>query len=309
MSDRVYPARKVEYSQRMLRLLSEYSGILLVDADFVGSHQLQQIRQCVRGRAEMLFGKNTMMRRIIREAMESNSDLELLLPYIKQNVGLIFTNAPLKEIREQVQSFRVPASAKAGVIAPVDVWIPAGPTGCDPGQTSFFQALNIGTKINKGAIEIVNAVHLITKGNKVGSSEVALLNKLEIRPFTFGLDVNFIYENGSIYSAEVLDLTEDDLVAKFASAVTKIAALGLQIRYPTLATIPHSLTTAFKKILAISLATEYTFEQAQKFKDYLANPDAFAPAAAAATEAAPAAAEPEEESESESEDEEFDLFD
>lgn len=308
MSVRVYSERKVEYSQRMLRYLNEFSGIMLVNVDFVGSNQLQQIRQAVRGRAEMLFGKNTMMRRILREAMESKPEFESLLPYLKNNVGLIFTNESLKEIREVVQSFRVPASAKTGVIAPIDVWVPAGPTGCDPGQTSFFQALNIGTKIVKGAIEIIVPVHLVKKGTKIGSSEVALLNKLEIRPFTFGLDVTFIYENGSIYAAEVMDITEADLLGKFANAVSKIAALGLQIRYPTLATIPHSIATAFKKILSISLSTDYTFEQAQKFKDYLENPEAFAPAA---TVAAPAeqAAEPEEEESEEESEADFDLFD
>lgn len=262
---RVYTERKVEYGVRMHRLLEENTSILLIQADFVGSDQMQKIRAAIRGRAEMLMGKNTMMRRIISEAAEKNPKLEVLLPHIRQNVGLIFTNDNIKEIREIVTSFVVPAAAKAGIVAPCDVWVPAGPTGCDPGQTSFFQALNIGTKIMKGAIEIVNPVHLITKGNKVGSSEVALLAKLDIKPFTFGLSVSMVYDNGSLYAAEVLDLSEADLLAKFGAAVSKVAAIGLQIGYPTLASLPHSLGGAFKKILAISLATDYTFAESQKF--------------------------------------------
>ncbi|CEO97280.1 unnamed protein product (mitochondrion) [Plasmodiophora brassicae] len=306
---RVFSDRKIEFSQRLKSYLTDYKSILVVHADHVGSNQLQQIRIDVRGKAVILMGKNTMTRRIIRECMVDNPKLEALLPHIQSNVGLVFTNCDLKEVRDTLTSNQMPAAARAGVVAPCDVYIPVGPTGCDPGQTSFFQALNIPTKIVKGCIEITNEVHLIKKSEKVGSSEVALLSKLNIRPFSYGLVIKQIYDNGSTYASEVLDLSESDLIAKFSNAVSVIASLGLQIGYPTLATLPHSLANAFKTMLAVAVETGYSFKQAEKFKEYLANPDAFKVAAPAAQakkeEAAPAEEEPEE-----SEDEgDFDLFD
>lgn len=309
MSTRVYSDRKVEYCARLRSLLSEYKSILVVHADHVGSKQMAEIRTSLRGRGSMIMGKNTMMRRVIRECMEENPDLENLLPHIQSNIGLVFTNESLKEIRDLVTSNQMPAAARPGVLASCDVFIPAGPTGCDPGQTSFFQALNIATKIVRGNIEITAEVHLIHEGERVGSSEVALLNKLNIRPFAYGLQVKQIYDNGATYSSAVLDLSEQDMIAKFASGVSRIAALGLQIGYPTLATIPHSLSRAFKNMLAIAVTTDYTFEEAKKFKEYLENPSAFAVAAPAAEakEEAPAAAAVE--SESESDAGSFDLFD
>ena len=69
--------------------------------------------------------------------------------------------------------------AKVGVVAPCDVHIKAGQTSLEPGQTSFFQALNIHTKITKGNIEILSDVHLIHEGTKVGPSEAILLQKLQ----------------------------------------------------------------------------------------------------------------------------------
>lgn len=47
------------------------------------------------------------------------------------------------------------APAKAGVIAPLDVTVPAQNTSLGPEKTSFFQALAIQTKISKGTIEIL----------------------------------------------------------------------------------------------------------------------------------------------------------
>lgn len=129
--------------------------------------------------------------------------------------------------------------------------------------------LNIPTKINKGTVEIITPVELIKKGDKVGSSEAALLAKLGIRPFSYGLVVLSVYDNGSVFSPEVLDLTEDDLVEKFVSGVAMVTALSLAISYPSLAAIPHMFTNAYKNVLAVAVATEYTFPQAEQVKEYL----------------------------------------
>lgn len=132
------------------------------------------------------------------------------------------------------------------------------------------QVLNIPTKINKGTVEIITPVELIKKGDKVGSSEAALLAKLGIRPFSYGLIVQTVYDNGSVFSPEVLDLTEDDLIGKFASGVSLVTSLSLAISYPTLAAAPHMFINGYKNVLAVSLETSYSFPQAEKVKEYLA---------------------------------------
>lgn len=132
-------------------------------------------------------------------------------------------------------------------------------TGLDPSQTSFFQVLNIPIKINKGTVGIFTPVELIKKGDKVGSSEVALLAKLGIRPFSYGFVVLSVYDNGSMFSPEVLDLTDDDLVAKFAIGISMVTSLSLAISYPTLSAAPHMFVNAYKNVLAIAVATEYSY--------------------------------------------------
>jgi len=80
---------------------------------------------------------------------------------------------------------------------------------------------------------------------------------------------------------------------KFHNGVRNIAAIGLKIGYPTVASVPHSVARGYKNILSVSLATDYTFDKAQKIKDYLKNPGAFAasaPAPAKGKDAAPAKA-------------------
>lgn len=297
MAPRVSKAeKKISYDQKLCKLLDDYSQVLIAAADNVGSTQLQNIRKGLRGDSVVLMGKNTMMKRSIRIHAENtgNNAILNLIPLLVGNVGLIFTKGDLKEVSEEVAKYKVGAPARVGLVAPIDVVVPPGNTGLDPSQTSFFQVLNIPTKINKGTVEIITPVELIKKGDKVGSSEAALLAKLGIRPFSYGLVVSTVYDNGSVFSPEVLDLTEDDLIEKFAIGVSMVTSLSLAISYPTLAAAPHMFINAYKNVLAIAVETDYSFPQADKVKEYLADPSKFATAAApvAASDggAAPAAA-------------------
>uniref|UniRef100_A0A3Q1JI07 Large ribosomal subunit protein uL10 n=1 Tax=Anabas testudineus TaxID=64144 RepID=A0A3Q1JI07_ANATE len=245
---------KSNYFMKIIQLLDDFPKCFIVGADNVGSKQMQTIRLSLRGKAVVLMGKNTMMRKAIRGHLENNPALEKLLPHIKGNVGFVFTKEDLAEVRDLLLANKVPAAARAGAIAPCDVTVPAQNTGLGPEKTSFFQALGITTKISRGTIEILG--------------------------------------------------------------VRNIASVCLEIGYPTLASIPHSIINGYKRVLAVAVETDYSFPLADKVKAYLADPSAFAavaaPAAAAAeTAAAPAAAKEEAKEESEESDDDmgFGLFD
>jgi len=307
---------KSKYFVKMVQLLDEYPKCFIVGADNVGSKQFQSIRIALRGDAVVLMGKNTMMRKAIRGHLENNPALEKLLPHIKGNVGLVFTKGELTEIRDKILVQKVAAPAKAGVIAPLDVILPGQNTGLGPEKTSFFQALAIPTKITKGTIEILNDVNLIKEGDKVGASEATLLNMLNISPFTYGLMIQQVYDSGTVFSPEILDITDDDIRSRFMNGVTNIAAVSLAIGYPTAASVPHSIVNGFKNLLAIAAATDISFKEAETMKEILADPSKLAALAAASAAPAAAAAEEKkeeakkEESEEESDDDMgFGLFD
>jgi len=305
--------KKGEYFSKLVGLLQEYHKILIVLCDNIGSSHMQRIRQALRGQAVLLMGKNTMMRRAIRMHLDENPDWEGLLPYITGNIGLVFTNDPdLRRIRDVCLGSKVPAAAKAGIKAPSDVIVPKGLTQLEPTKTSFLQALNIASKINKGTIEILQDVQLIKKGDKVGSSEATLLQMLDIRPFEYGLQMIAVYDTGSVIDADVLDMTDRDILSKFAVGIANVASLSLGVSFPTVASFPHIFLNAYKNVLAIALGTDYVFPQAELIKQIAENPDAFAsakPVASSGGGSAPVKPEePVEEVEEEDEGLGFDLF-
>lgn len=290
--------RKSRLATTLKGLLKKYPSCLIMNIDNVGSKQMQQVRMVLRGKAELLMGKNTIIRKVMRDHIEETGDtsMEAVLTQVKGNIGFCFTASDLTECRKVIQENTVPAAARTGAFAPIDVFIPAGPTGLDPGQTQFFQALDIGTKISRGAIEIINEVHIIHKNERVTSSAVALLSKLNIKPFFFGIKCTHVYDKGSFYDAKILDMTDDDMLANFFSGANHIAAISLACGFPTECSLSHSFANAFKTILAIADGTTFTFEEGEAFKAGAAAGPATGggDAAAGATAAAP---EPEEEEE------------
>jgi large subunit ribosomal protein LP0 len=307
---------KAAYFEKLEVLLKEYKSIFIVTVDNVSSQQMHEIRQSLRGEGVVLMGKNTMVRRALKGLIADSPEYERLLPHVKGNVGFVFTNGDLKEIRDKILSNRVAAPARAGALAPGDVFVPAGNTGMEPGKTSFFQALGVPTKIARGTIEITADLKLIEAGNKVGASEATLLNLLNISPFTYGMGIYQIYDNGQTFEASVLDIEESQLLKAFSSAITTIASISLAANFPTLPSVMHSVVNSYKKVLSVAIETDYEWEEITELKDRIANPDKYASAGPAATGAttsddAPAKAEEKEEEKEESEDEDmgFGLFD
>lgn len=177
----------------------------------------------------------------------------------------------------------------------------------EPGKTSFFQALGVPTKIARGTIEITTDLKLVEAGLKVGPSEAVLLNMLNISPFTYGMSIAQVYDQGNTFPAEVLDIGEEQLLAAFSSAINTIAAVSLAINFPTLPSVIHSLVNSYKKVLAIAIETDFSWPEIDELKDRIANPDAYAAAAPAAGAGGAAATESKaEETKDESEKEDSD---
>lgn len=249
------------------------------------------------------MGKNTLIRKVIEARLKPPVETdrnyeekkrswtpidhwEPLLKTLKGNVAILFTNGDVSACKDVMEQFQREAPARAGMIAQCDVFVKSGSTGLDPKQTSFFQQLNIATKIVKSVIEIVSDTKVITKGDIVEPSHQVLLEKLKIKPFSYKLIATSVLDNGKIFDPKVLDIKPEDILKKYVRALNHVAAVSFEIGYPTLVSVRHSITNSFKNLAAVTYETEYTFPQAEKLKSAAAS----APVAAAAASSAPVAA-------------------
>jgi large subunit ribosomal protein LP0 len=277
--------RKYQLADELKEHFDNYSKLFVVEVDNVGSNQLHEIRKSMRGTAHVYCGKNTQMRRVIRELEEAGRpELEKIRLACKLNVAFVFTNSSLPKVRDMILDNKKASQAKAGAVAQCAVTIEKGITSLEPSMTSFLQALNISSKITKGSIEIVNDVKLFDTGDKVDASQAALLQKLDIQPFSYGLIPIQVFDGQSLFEPAVLDIEDSMIVASFGNALKETAAisLGLDMDMPTVASVPYSILLAFANLLAVACETEHSFKEAEGIKAYLADPSAFASAAPAA---------------------------
>jgi len=283
-------AKKQEYFDKLVDLCVNAPSALLVGIDHVSSKQMQDIRMELRGKAVVLMGKNTMIRKALAMGAEAHPDagLDSLRSAIVGNLGFIFaTNCTLDDIRETLGKHRKQSAAKSGQVSMVDLNLPAGATGMDPSQTSFFQALNIGTKIVKGQIELVSEFPILKVGDKVSPSAAVLLTKLGIKPFEYGMEVLQVFQEGCVFAAAVLDISDDILIEKFMRGVANMAAFSREVGIPTEAGLPHAFGNAFRNVAALCADIDMTFKEIEDVKKFLEDPEAFA--AANPVAAAPAA--------------------
>ncbi|KPI82447.1 putative 60S acidic ribosomal subunit protein [Leptomonas seymouri] len=236
----------------------------------VRSQQVHDVRRALRGNAEFVMGKKTLQAKIVnKRAQGKHTSAEAkhfaeeceLHNLLSGNTGLIFTNSDVQEITAVLDAHRVKAPARVGAIAPCDVVVPAGNTGMEPTQTSFFQALNIATKISKGMVEIVTEKKVLSTGDKVDNSTATLLQKLNISPFYYQVEVLSVFDRGVLFTHEDLKITEDSIEKMMIEGLSNVAAMSLGAGIPTPATIGHMVVDAFKNLLAISVATSYEFEE------------------------------------------------
>lgn len=270
--------KKENYVTQLITYAKDYKKILIVNADNVGSNQMQKIRSSLRGQAVVLFGKNTLMKKAI--TISAIPKLQTLIPHMKGNIGFILTNGNLSDIKKVIGENKVSAPARVGQISPILVKIPAGSTGLEPTKTSFFQALSIPTKITKALVEVINEYTLLKIGDKVGQSEAQLLQMLNIKPFFYGLKIEKVFDDGEMFDATILDQDDDEILSKFMNGVSQIAALSLATGITTEASIPHVVANTFKDLLAVAAVTAFSFKEAEEVKSYLADPSKFAKAVA-----------------------------
>ncbi len=99
---------------------------------------------------------------------------------------------------------------------------------------------------------------MCTKGKKIKASEAALLKKLNMKPFEYGLKLCAVYDDGAILPEEIINFNPASLLDKIQDGVRNIAGLSLSAGYPIEATVPIIISNGLRNIAALSLESGYT---------------------------------------------------
>jgi large subunit ribosomal protein LP0 len=252
------------------RRIDGYERLVFVKLDNVTSAQMHNVRRDLIGKAELVVGKKTTQKKIINlraEKKGATAQDKLMAEklcrdnYLTGNMALCFTNMSVADLVKVFEKYRVQAPARVGAVSPVEVIVPAGNTGMEPTQTSFFQALNIMTKIDKGTVAIVTDKKVLSAGDKVDSSVAALLAKLNISPFFYNPEVLGVWEKGMLFTLEDLKFDNAAIEAALVGSIANLTGLSLGSGVATELSLPHAIADGFKNLLAAAVATDFSFSE------------------------------------------------
>ena len=271
---------KVHVYNKTQEFFKKYKNIVIADVKDISTDKIQKIRHEIisLGETETLCGKTTVIQKAIHDMKEAaKGDLPKHLPekaledFVEAMPGIhllvIFTNKDIAEISNITAKYIIEKQAKPGQISPVEIIIPAGPTGMDSSQIDYFQALKIPTKVMRNQLEITTATKILKKKKKITLSEINLMKKFNIKPYKHQMKIKKLLLNGKLYGEEILKVTNDYMKTKLEQGIKNVLGFSLAAHIPTQASAPHMISNAFRNICALSLGTNVLIDATKNMKD------------------------------------------
>ncbi len=248
------------------KLVDSYPVIGLVDMENLPAPQLQKMRFQLRDTAVIKMTKTRLMKIVFENSKEKKKGIENFNDHLKGMPALIFTKYDPFKLAKILKKSRSNAPAKAGQTAPKDIVVTAGPTSFSPGPIiSELASAGIKTAIENGKIAIKQDAVVVKEGEVVSAQMAGILSRLGVEPMEIGLNLVAVYDNGTIFKRDVLEIDEDEFMGKIKQAYSSSITIALELSFLTDATTEIMIAKAFNNAKAVALTqniiTDETKEQ------------------------------------------------
>jgi large subunit ribosomal protein L10 len=251
---------KIEEVNKLKKLLKEGNVVALADMMEVPAVQLQEIRDKIRGKMILRMSRNTLIKRAIEEVAEetNNPEFAKLAEHIERGAAIIVTDMNPFKLYKTLEDSKTPAPIKGGAVAPSDIVVEKGSTGMPPGPfLGELKSAGLPAVIEKGKIAIREDTVIVKEGEVVPHKVAVVLSALGIKPTKVGLDLLAAYEDGIVYTPDVLKIDEDEFIEKIQKAFNSAFNLSVNAAIPTADTIETILQKAFRDAKAVSIESAF----------------------------------------------------
>jgi large subunit ribosomal protein L10 len=245
---------KKEIFSDLVELLEKYSVVAAADLQKVRSSQIQEIRKKLRGKADFIVAKNTILRKASSSIASKKENVDKFADGLTGSKVLIFTQMNPFELIMFLNRNKVRVPAKGGDIATSDIVIPAGNTGLQPGPViSEFNEAKVQTRIEGGSIFVARDTVVAEKGDVVSTKTASLLSKLGMKPMDAGLSLSYAYDNGLVLGPDDLSFDLDQMKNDFTSAARLAFGVAVEANIMLLQTAPVIIAKAYRQAVTVSV--------------------------------------------------------
>ena len=245
---------KKEIFSDLQNLLRKYSVIAVADLQKVRSSQIQEIRKKLRGKAELVVAKNTILQKASENLANEKLNVDKFANSLSGSKVLIFTQMNPFELILFLNKNKVRVPAKGGDVATGEIMIPAGNTGLQPGPViSEFNEAKVQTRIEGGSIFVAKDTIVANRGDVISTKTASLLSKLGMKPMEAGLALSYAFDNGLVLGPNDLAFDLDQMRSQFSTAARLAFGLALEANVMIPETAPALLGKAYRQAVAVSV--------------------------------------------------------
>lgn len=253
MTQQVAVWKKEIYSD-LTKLLEKYPVVAVANLQKVRSAQIQEIRKKLRGKADLIVAKNTILRKASEATSSKKQNIDKFAQDLTGSKVLIFTQMNPFELIIFLDKNKVRVPAKGGDIATGEIVVPAGNTGMQPGPViSEFNEAKVQTRIEGGSIFVAKDTVVVEKGDVISTKTASLLSKLGMKPMEAGLSLSYAYDNGLLLGPTDLAFDLDKMKNDFTSAARSAFGLAVEATIILPETAPIIISKAYRQAVAVSV--------------------------------------------------------
>jgi len=235
-------------------LLTHHKIIGIIDIGGIPAPQLQQMRGSIRAKAQIRSAKNTLILKALDEAEAHVKGISGLKDEVRGQAAVIATDINPFALFREIKATRKNAPAKGGETATHDIEVLAGDTPFKPGPiVGELQKVGIPAAISEGKVVIKSDKVLIEAGQKISKDLAQMLSRIDIFPIELGLKLYAVFENGSIYRPDVLDIDIGRFMSQLRTASFTALTLSMEAGWVNTQTIHPLLTKAYRSAYALAM--------------------------------------------------------
>ncbi len=236
-------------------MLKKYPVVAVASIESLPAAQFQEIKAKVKGHAVIRVARKRLIKRAVEEG---RPELKVLEDYADGPIALVFSDMNAFKLYNTIKRMKSKAPVKAGQVAPNDIIVPAGDTGLPPGPAlGDLKAAGINAKIEGSTIKVVKDSVVAREGQVVSDTVANALNKLGIKPVDIFLRIKAVYEDGTVFTPDVLDISEEETISNIQTAYQRAFNLAVNSAYPTKEVMDVLIAKAFSN--ARNLSVEIAF--------------------------------------------------
>ena len=252
--------------KELVDFITKKKVVGIVEVGGIPAPQMQKMRNNLREVGSIRSARNTLISKALDEAEKKVKGISSLKNSITGQSAIIATDANPFKLFAKIKATRTMAPAKGGETSSHDIEIKAGDTPFKPGPiVGELQKVGIPAAIQEGKVVIKSDKLLVKAGEKISADVALMLTRLEIFPIEIRMSLHAVFEDGSIYQPNVLDINIDEFIGKIKQASSNSFNLAIETGWTNKLTIKPLIMKAYNNSFNLAMECKITNKETVKF--------------------------------------------